>query len=365
MAATPKTLAIDPRATSLTSAELAVGTEMVGYLSPPYPRNSAIAIAGNAMQESSGDPTSLNAAEGSYGLLNWLGGRLTGTGTPLGLRPWCAANNLDPASVEGQCKFIVYETPHEISATVMGWLTDTSNNGEPARSIATLTADFMQYDERPSNGQVANRISYAEQIATHLGALPPVIPPVTPPVTPPPIIPPPVIPPVTPPVIPPLPPITVTPPPSQPAAAVFDPISIAIIDVIVGSIFKWGHNLPTMPGALPPAPVPLPAPISTIPSLPVNPSLPLSGFNLGGLLGILEGMGIIPSGSSSTTASNPALPLSGLNLGSILGILSGLGLSFSAPPNPALPISGLNLGGFLGLLSGLGIPGLPFLAKKG
>jgi hypothetical protein len=165
-------------AATLTIGQLNIAKQMCGYLiAPPaslkliaVPLTSAEAACGNAGQESSFSPTILGDGGVSYGLWQWQGSRLTG---PLGLRVWCTANNLDPTSIQGQCYFFLHELP---TADGMGdkaaWITDTSNNGQPSRSLETLTADICTYYERPSAPDLDNRIAYAQQVARFMGSAP-------------------------------------------------------------------------------------------------------------------------------------------------------------------------------------------------
>ncbi len=156
-------------ATTLSQSELATAAQVVSYLSPPLPLNSAIAFAGNMAQESSFNPLASGDGGVSNGLGQWGGARFTGTGPPMGLKPWCAANGFSPTSVIGQCKFVIYELPTSNGApTIVPWLYDTSNNGQPTRSLATLTADIVTYYERAGKPELDNRIAYATQIAQYL-----------------------------------------------------------------------------------------------------------------------------------------------------------------------------------------------------
>ena len=169
-------MTVVPPAATLTTAQLKVAQDMCGYLTTPaanlhltpIPVNSAIAACGNAAQESGFDPTVLGDGGVSYGLFQWQGSRL------VNLRNWCQVNGLDSASVLGQCMFFLYELP---TGDGMGadaaWITDTSNNGQPTRSLETLTADICQYYERPSVPDLDNRINYAHQVQAYLNLGPP------------------------------------------------------------------------------------------------------------------------------------------------------------------------------------------------
>lgn len=172
----------------LTPTQLATAKAICGILmagSGPLklagmPLNSAIGACGNVGQESLFNSTALNKSEGSYGLWQWLGTRLDN------LKAWCGANGLDYTTVQGQCLFFLYELPTSDGASkIVPWLYDTSNAGQPVRSLMTLTADIMQYYERPGDPQLDNRIAYANQVAAYLNVIPPPSPPPTPPAPPP------------------------------------------------------------------------------------------------------------------------------------------------------------------------------------
>lgn len=155
-------------AATLTPAQLATARQCCIWLTTSgLPLNSAIAICGNIAQESKFNPTILGDGGVSFGLIQWQGTRLTN------MRTWCAQNGLDPNSLEGQCKFAVVEGPTgDGMGSKWAWLTDTSNGGQPSRSIDTLTADFSQYDERPSAPDLDYRINYAHQVQAYIAANP-------------------------------------------------------------------------------------------------------------------------------------------------------------------------------------------------
>ena len=77
---------------SLTTAEVAIGLQVVAILSKAMPELSAIAFAGNAGQESRENPIAVQPKEGAKYLFQWEKDRLTG---PDGVEAWCAANHLD------------------------------------------------------------------------------------------------------------------------------------------------------------------------------------------------------------------------------------------------------------------------------
>lgn len=152
-------------ASILTAAQLATAAQLVGFLAP-LPRNSGIAVAGNAAQECGLNPTEAGDGGASKYWLQWQGVRLTN------YQAWCTANNLAPIAPQA-IQFFTYELPTENGAPlIVPWLMDTSNNGQPTRSIATLTADVCQFYERAGAPDLDNRIAYAQQIEAFLGPLP-------------------------------------------------------------------------------------------------------------------------------------------------------------------------------------------------
>ncbi len=166
-------------AATLTSVQLATAKQVVGFLVAPgdgaFPLNSAIGFCGNIGQESGFNPTAVGDGGASKYLCQWQKDRRTG---PDGIETWCKAQGLDVTTVDAQCKFIRWEFPKQVSATVASWIYDTSGpGGQPTRSIATLTADIQDYYERPGDPQLDNRIAYANQVAAALGVSPPPSPP--------------------------------------------------------------------------------------------------------------------------------------------------------------------------------------------
>jgi hypothetical protein len=153
-------------AMTLTPAQLATGKQLVENISPPLPLNSAIAAAGNVGQECAFDPGLTGDGGASKYWMQWTGSRLTA------YLAWCTENKLaptDPAAI----KFFIYELPTPNGAPlIVPWLMDTSAGGQPARSIATLTADICKFYERAGAPALDNRISYAMQIASYLKADP-------------------------------------------------------------------------------------------------------------------------------------------------------------------------------------------------
>lgn len=177
---------------ALTAAQLAIAKQLVGYLSPPLPLNSAIAVGGNVGQECQFNPTEAGDGGVSKYWMQWQGTRLTN------YLAWCTANKLTPVSPQA-IQFFSYELPTpDGSPLIVPWLMDTSNSGQPTRPLKTLVADICQFYERAGTPDLDNRIGFANEISTFLVSNPLPSNPSTPPVTPP------VIPPVTPPVIPPV-----------------------------------------------------------------------------------------------------------------------------------------------------------------
>ena len=150
----------------LTSAQLAIAKQIVGYLSPPLPENSAIAVCGNVAQECAFDPTEVGDGGASKYWMQWTGARLTA------YLAWCTENKLAPTAVQA-IQFFNYELPTPNGAPlIVSWLMDTSNKGQPSRSLATLTADICQYYERAGQPDLDNRIAYAAQVAAFLNIAP-------------------------------------------------------------------------------------------------------------------------------------------------------------------------------------------------
>ncbi len=157
-------------ASTLTSAQLATAKQLAGYLTAPpaalklvgLPLNSADGFLGNVAQECSFDPTLSGDAGASKFWCQWQGVRLTN------YEAWCAANNLAPTSTEAIC-YVLVELPTSNGApTIVPWLYDTSNGGQPSRSIATLTEDICTYFERAGTPDLPDRIAYANQIAAYM-----------------------------------------------------------------------------------------------------------------------------------------------------------------------------------------------------
>ena len=79
----------------------------------------ACGILGNLVHENAAfNPTVTNEI-GAYGLVQWLGGRQTN------LKNWCASNNKDYASIEGQVAFMIYEMQTSYKSV---WNTVTTSN---------------------------------------------------------------------------------------------------------------------------------------------------------------------------------------------------------------------------------------------
>ena len=158
---------------SLTAAQLATAKQLVGFLSPPLPLNSAIAVCGNVAQECAFNPGLTGDGGVSRYWMQWQGTRLTA------YEAWCTTNKLAPTDPKA-IQFFTYEVPLPDGAPlIVPWLMDTSAGGQPKRSIATLTADICQFYERAGAPALDNRIGYASQVAAYLNANPePVVPPV-------------------------------------------------------------------------------------------------------------------------------------------------------------------------------------------
>lgn len=168
----------------LSAAQLATAKELVGYLSPPLPLNTAVAVCGNVAQECQFVPTETGDGGVSRYWMQWQGARLTN------YLAWCTENKLAPTSSQA-IEFFTYELPMANGAPlIVSWLMDTSNGGQPSRSLKTLVADICKFYERAGIPDLDNRISYAEQV---LASLPT---PVSPTPPPPPSPPAPVFPPV-------------------------------------------------------------------------------------------------------------------------------------------------------------------------
>lgn len=163
-------------ASILTAAQLTTAKTLCGFLSPPFPLNTAIAVCGNVAQECGFDPTLAGDGGASKYWMQWQGTRLTN------YLSWCSDNKLDPTAPQA-IQFFSYELPMPDGAPlIVPWLMDTSNNGQPTRSLATLTADICKFYERAGTPDTDNRIAYANQVAEYLNAVQPV--PVPPPPTP-------------------------------------------------------------------------------------------------------------------------------------------------------------------------------------
>ena len=159
----------------LNATQLATAKSLCGFLSPPLPLNTAIAVCGNVAQECAFDPTLAGDGGASKYWMQWQGSRLTN------YLAWCNENKVaptDPAAI----KFFTYELPTPDGAPlIVPWLMDTSNGGQPSRSLATLTADICQFYERAGTPDLDNRIAYANQVSAYLNVNPPPPPPPPPP----------------------------------------------------------------------------------------------------------------------------------------------------------------------------------------
>lgn len=101
---------------------------------------AATGIMANIYCESTFRPTAYNPA-GSYGLCQWLGGRLHN------LRSWCSSNGYDYSSIEGQLHFLDHELENGYSS-VYDHLMNVEESAEGARDAA---AYWTIHFEKPAN----------------------------------------------------------------------------------------------------------------------------------------------------------------------------------------------------------------------
>jgi hypothetical protein len=73
---------------------------MRGFIARGYTPTQAAALAGHALQESGGDPTNVNQAEGAHGLLQWRNDRWQG------LQDFAKSQGKDPNDPEVQMDFV-------------------------------------------------------------------------------------------------------------------------------------------------------------------------------------------------------------------------------------------------------------------
>lgn len=157
-------------ASILTAAQLAVAKQLVGVLTPHFPSNTCIAVCGNVAQECSFNPTLAGDGGASKYWMQWQGSRLTA------YEAWCNAQGFPPTDPRGIGFFaveVVTADGYGSQPQLPTWLSDTSNNGQPSRSLATLTLDICYYYERAGTPMPDDRIAYANQVAAYLNVVPP------------------------------------------------------------------------------------------------------------------------------------------------------------------------------------------------
>lgn len=118
-------------------------TEIYEYLTDElgYSTAAACGIMANIWCESSFKPTAYNSGGGSYGLCQWLGGRLGN------LRSFCKENGYDSASIEGQLEFLNHELEGGYSDTG-DYLKNVDNTEDGAYKAAEY---WCIHFEKPSN----------------------------------------------------------------------------------------------------------------------------------------------------------------------------------------------------------------------
>jgi len=109
--------------------------------------SQASGIAGNMSIESAFKPEAVGDGGTSYGLVQWHAGRWSN------LKKYCAKNNLDPASVDGQLEFLWYELKNNSELGLLKLKSQTN-----PRDAAEV---FAKYYERPANIS-ADRMNNAE-----------------------------------------------------------------------------------------------------------------------------------------------------------------------------------------------------------
>ncbi len=117
------------------------------YLANKGFNNAAICgILANIEHESGFDPTALGDNGTSYGICQWHNSRWTN------LKNYCAANNKDVNSLEGQLDYLVYELEHEYPG-VYNTLKSVPNTEQGAYDAAyKWTVDFEIPDNSESRG---------------------------------------------------------------------------------------------------------------------------------------------------------------------------------------------------------------------
>jgi len=134
-------------------------------MSKGYSKNGAAAIVGNLSQESGNNLRSsftLATDHGSQGIAQWRLDRLTR------LEKYSEDRNLTVTELSTQLSYLIWELENFYSS-----LNSTLKSG--TRSIANLTANFMQIFERPAAkyANLDNRIKQAEIVAADLHTSPP------------------------------------------------------------------------------------------------------------------------------------------------------------------------------------------------
>lgn len=125
-----------------------------------YSPAQAAGLVGNFMAESTYqlDPTIENGI-GAYGIAQWLGGRLTA------MRSWVRAQGMDPASLEGQLKFVV----HELNTTENAAKTDLLTQKTPDDAAESVFAKY----ERPGDDSLPARQNNARLVYSKYAELSP------------------------------------------------------------------------------------------------------------------------------------------------------------------------------------------------
>lgn len=106
-----------------------------------YSTAAACGIMANIWCESSFKPTAYNSAGGSYGLCQWLGGRLSN------LRSFCKEHGYDASSIKGQLEFLNHELEGGYSDTG-DYLRNVDNTKDGAYDAASY---WCIHFEKPSN----------------------------------------------------------------------------------------------------------------------------------------------------------------------------------------------------------------------
>ncbi|MGJ4928157.1 phage tail tip lysozyme [Bradyrhizobium sp. HKCCYLS2038] len=121
-----------------------------GLLNRGYSPARAAALAGNILQESHGDPTSLNSKEGAYGLLQWRLDRRQG------LENFAASRGTSASDPNTQLDYIGVEMSGPERRSSAGFL-----NSEDVGSANAALKDYIRYGD-DSQGK---RLAYAQGFA--------------------------------------------------------------------------------------------------------------------------------------------------------------------------------------------------------